>query len=161
MKLLIVGAGGHCEVIKEIAEELGYEKISYLDDDSIKAIGTIDDISKFKEYEHAICSFGKNKLREEVNNKLIENGFRLPVLIQPSAYISKSAKIGEGTVIEANAMVNSDTVIGKGCLISTGAIIDHNAEVEEYAYVDSGAVVEAGAYVGKYEKIAAGGVKKK
>ncbi len=161
MKLLIVGAGGHGEVVKEIAEGLGYDTISYLDDDSIKAIGIIDDIPKFRAYEYAICSIGKNKLREEINNKLVENGFRLPVLIHPSAYISKSAEIQEGTIIEANAMVNSNTIIGKGCIISTGAIIDHNAEVEEYAYVNSGAVVEAGAYVGKYEKIAAGGVKKK
>ena len=30
--LLIVGAGGHGKVVKEIAEALGYNKIAFLDD---------------------------------------------------------------------------------------------------------------------------------
>lgn len=39
--LLIVGAGDHGRIISEIAEDLGYEKVAFLDDNSPQAIGKI------------------------------------------------------------------------------------------------------------------------
>ena len=39
-KLLIIGAGGHGQVVAEIAMDLGYSKIDFIDDNSEIAIGT-------------------------------------------------------------------------------------------------------------------------
>ncbi len=161
MNLLIVGAGGHGEVIKEIAEDIGYDKIAFIDDFSTKAIGKICDIVKFKDYENAVCSIGNNKLRGQIIEKLKQEGFKIPVLIHPRAFASKSAIIEEGTVVEPEAIVNANAVIGKGCIISLGTIVDHDALVSDYAHINSGSVVEAGAYVDKYEKVSAGSVKER
>lgn len=36
--LLIIGAGGHGQVVKEIAQDLGYERIDFIDDSNSHAI---------------------------------------------------------------------------------------------------------------------------
>ena len=45
MKLLILGAGGHGKVVKEVAEATGrYEKIDFVDDHSNIAVGKVSDL---------------------------------------------------------------------------------------------------------------------
>ena len=46
--ILIIGAGGHGQVVAEIAEDCGYLKIAYLDDNSDLAIGKINEMDKFR-----------------------------------------------------------------------------------------------------------------
>ena len=41
-KILIIGAGGHGRVVKEVAEACGYKKVDFLDDNSSDAIGKMD-----------------------------------------------------------------------------------------------------------------------
>ena len=159
-KLLIVGAGGHGSVIKEIAESMGvYQAINFIDDKSDIAIGKTDDLSKFRsEYDFAIVSIGDNKLREKLFCFLKELGYKIPTLIHATAYISESSQIGEGTVVEPKAIVNTNVVVEKGCIISPGAIIDHDVKIGKYVHVNSGAVIMAGSRVKNFEKIDAGGV---
>ena len=55
MKLLILGACGHGQVINEIAHLSGqYNKISFLDDRSENAIGILNDYKKFVDEYHWI-----------------------------------------------------------------------------------------------------------
>ncbi len=152
MNLLIIGAGGHGAVVKEIAELSGrYEKIDFIDD-NLKpgAVGPIANLDQYvNEYEECIVSLGNNQLREALLEKVVNLGYKVPVLIHPRSYVSPTASISAGTVIEANAGVNSNSRIGRGVLISLGASIDHNAVVEDYAHIDCGAVVNTNATVSK------------
>lgn len=43
-------------------------------------------------------------------------GYSVPILVHPTAYVSKSARIGSGTIIEPKAIVNANAAIGNGCL---------------------------------------------
>ena len=90
--LLILGAGGHGRVVKEIAEAMGtFEKIDFLDDHSELAIGSLADNEKLAgEYSYAFSAFGDSKLRMRWMEKLEENCFTIPVLVHPSAFISPS-----------------------------------------------------------------------
>lgn len=65
--LLIIGAGGHSKVVKEIAEALGYTKIDFLDDNSTEAIGKIADSKDYVDkYHEAFVGIGNNKFRGEL-----------------------------------------------------------------------------------------------
>ena len=46
-----------------------------------------------------------------------KNNFNFPVIISPKAYVSKEAKIGEGTIIMHGAIVNKNSKIGKIVLL--------------------------------------------
>lgn len=156
--LLIIGAGGHGKVIKEIAEDIGaYEKIEFVDDNSSEAIGKFSDLKKLnEEFDSAFVSIGNIELRKKLIDFLKTIGYEIPVLIHPSAYVSKSCKIEFGTVIEPMAIVNSNSIIGEASIISVGSIVDHNAQVGCYCQIDAGAVVESGSIVARETKVIAG-----
>ena len=69
--------------------------------------------------------------------------------IHPSAIISPSAKIGEGTVVMAGAVINADTVIGKHCIVNTGATVDHDCVIGDYCHIAPGANVSGGTHIGE------------
>ncbi len=159
-KLLILGAGGHGRVVKEVAEAMcRYEKIDFLDDDSKDAIGKIDDLEKFKdEYDSSFVGIGNNQFRMECIEKIKKIGYEIPVLIHPTAYISKSANIGVGTVVEPKALVNSNTKVDEGCIISVGSIIDHDVIIGKGVHANAGSIVKAGAHIDPLSKLEAGQV---
>ncbi|MEW8992878.1 PglB [Clostridium sp.] len=160
--LIILGAGGHGHVVKEVAEAMGiFHKIDFLDDNanSIEAIGLCSDNEKFvEEYTYAIPGFGNNKLRMEWIEKLEKSKFEIPTLIHPTAYISPSAIVQSGSVIEAKAIVNTNSRVEKGCIISVGSIIDHDATINYGCHVDCGAVIKSYCSIAPLLKINSGQV---
>lgn len=157
--LLIIGAGGHGKVVKEIAEALGYTNIAFLDDNSPEAIGKIADSKKYvNQYSEAFVGIGSNVLRGKLLERLEYEGFIIPVLIHPSAYISKSVTIEKGTIVEPKAIVNANSKVGCGCIISVGAIVDHDVVLEDCVHVNAGAICKAGSFVAKETKLEAGQV---
>ena len=157
--LLIVGAGGHGKVVAEVARDCGYEEIAFLDDNSDEAIGKISEMKKFTSlYKEAFVAIGNNQVRGEILSRLENEGYEIPVLTHPTAYISRTAKIRKGTVVEPKAIVNTNADIGEGCIISVGAIVDHNTKLEECVHVNAGAIVKAGTTVKQFQKIDAGEV---
>lgn len=158
--LLIVGAGGHGKVVSEVAEATGeYDKIDFIDDVCPNAVGKIADLERFyKIYDSAFVGIGSNHMRSELIQRLAAIGYKLPVLIHPSAYISKSCKIAPATLVEPKAIINANAVIGIGCIVSVGAIVDHDAVLEDYVHVNSGAIVKARGKVAKETKLEAGQV---
>lgn len=74
--------------------------------------------------------------------------------IHPSAEVSGSALVGEGTRIWNNARVREDARIGRECILGTGVYIGAGVRVgdrcklENYALVYEGSVLEDGVFVG-------------
>lgn len=162
MNLLIIGAGGHGKVVKEVAESLGiYEKIDFVDDNAEFAVGKVDDLQRLKsDYDAAFVGIGNNKLRQDIMVKLQAYGYQIPVLIHPTAYVSKSAQVSYGTVVEPKAIVNANSIVKAGCIISVGAIVDHDVVLESCVHVNAGAICKAGSTVAETVKLEAGQVVK-
>ena len=157
--LLILGAGGHGKVVAEVAKDCGYEEIAFLDDNSDEAIGKISEMQKFTSlYKEAFVAIGNNQVRGEILTQLKTAGYEIPVLIHPSAYISRTARLRKGTVVEPKAIVNANADIGEGCIISVGTIVDHDTKLEEYVHINAGAIVKACTTVKQFQKIDAGEV---
>ena len=145
--LLILGAGEYGKLVKELALS-SYEKIDFLDDNSEEAIGKIDDCAKFKdEYDYAIVAIGDNELRIKLLERLETAGFNIPTIISDKAYVSKTAKIASGVVIEPFVTIHTNVTIEKGAIISAGAVINHDAIVKKGSHIDCNAIVGAAAAV--------------
>lgn len=160
--LLILGAGGHGRVVRETAEAMKcFNKIDFLDDNTECeiAIGLCKDYKEYiNKYYYAFPAFGNNELRMKWLNTLMNEGFQIPTLIYPNAFISPEAKIAEGSIVGAKAAVNTNAVIERGCIISIGAIIDHDCIVREGCHINAGAIVKANSTVDKLSKVDAGTV---
>ena len=160
--LLILGAGGHGCVVKETAEAMGvFDKIDFLDDnpECKEAIGQCSDNERFAgAYSYAFPAFGDNELRMKWIEKLEENCFTIPVLIHLTAYISPSASVYPGTIVEAKVIVNTNSIIERGCIVSAGVIVDHDTFIGYGCHIDCGAIVKANCIVKAFTKIESGKV---
>lgn len=158
--LLIIGAGGHGKVCKEVAEAMGcYSQIDFLDDNADIAIGKVSDLLSFVgQYTDVFGGIGNNNLRLELLEKARRLGYDIPVLVHPTAYLSPSCKVLAGTVIEPKAIVNANTVVKEGCIISVGAIVDHDVVINQGVHCNAGSIVKAGATIDALEKLEAGQV---
>ena len=146
-KLLILGAGEYGKLVKELASDM-YSQIDFLDDKSELAIGKFSDYRDFvNDYDNAIVAIGNSVVRMVWITKLIEAGYKVPTIISDRAYVSPSASIDIGCVIEPMTIINNDAKIERGCLISSGAVINHNAVVEEGCHIDCLSIVGAAAVV--------------
>lgn len=143
--LLIIGAGGHGQVVAECAQACGYEKIDFLDDNHPDAIGGIDQIEeKVTDYDGVIISIGDNEVRKGLITRLQNINAPLISLIHPRAYVSATAAIGSGTIVLPDAVIHTNAHIGIGCIVSIGALIDHDAVVDDFSHINTGAIVGAG-----------------
>ena len=156
--LLIFGAGQYGYLVEELAEDCGYEKIAFLDDNSPLAIGKVSEAECFREeYAEVVVAIGNPTVREKLVCEL-EPVFRLATLIHPTAFVSRSAVLGSGCIIEPGAVVQTAAQLGKACIVNAGAVVNHNSTVEDYCQVDCNAVVAARAFVPKGMKVMSGTV---
>ena len=152
-KLLIVGAGEYGQLVRELAFDCGYQKVEFLDDNSSLAVGKVNDYTLFKdEYSEFIVAIGNPASRRNAVSKL-EKDFKLVSLIHPRAYISYTAEIGSGSIVEACSAINTGAVLGKCSFVNAGAIVNHNSSVGEYSQIDCNAVVAARAEVPPETKV--------
>lgn len=155
--LLIIGAGGHGRVVAEIAAACGYNKksIAFLDDNALGAVGKIEEMDLYvPHYDGVFIAIGNNALRQSLTLQLSQiNGAMLITLIHPTAYVSPSATIGQGTVVEPKAVINTNSRIGQGCIISVGTIIDHDCEIGEFCHINAGMICSAGSHVEALSRI--------
>ena len=164
-KLLILGAGGHGKVVSEIASLMKqWDEIAFLDDkknikevNGYKVIDSIINYNLYKEeYDNAFVAIGNNKLRLDFINNLLLEGFNVPVLVHPSAIISKNVEIDKGTVIMAGAVINTNTTIGKGCIINTLCSIDHDCILNDGVHISPGAHIGGTVKIGNCSWICIG-----
>lgn len=141
-QLMIIGAGGHGRVVRDIAEKNGYQQISFLDDAdscSVPTAGKTADFKGFLATHDFFVAIGNNRVRERLLEELKQNGASIATLIHPNAVIDPSVKIGTGTVVMAGVVINADAVIGDGAILNTCSSVDHDCVVQDYCHVAVGA----------------------
>lgn len=165
--LLIIGAGGHGKVVREAAlsmrlkDEAIYDKIDFLDDSAIEAVGRICDLQTVgKQYDDIFVAIGDNELRKELMNSIDKMGYTVPTIIHHAAYVSSTTIVERGAIIEANVAINENCIVKQGCIISIGTVIDHNSIVEEFSHVNTGTICCAGSVILSGTKTAAGEIVK-
>lgn len=144
----LYGASGHGRVIKEIIEAKGQKVDAFIDDnpleneyDGLKVLHNADGLND------VIVSIGVNATRKRVVERLGKR--RFGVAIHPSAVVSSSAVIGEGTVVMAGAVINAGVVIGRHCIINTGASVDHECVLGDYVHIAPHATLCGQVHVGE------------
>ncbi len=156
--LLIVGAGVYGLLAKEIAESMKtFGKIAFVDDaaypsaDRNDIVGTTADIPRLlSQYPCVVVAIGNGRVRQALLERLAQEGTgQIVNLISPFAYISPSAKLGKGCIVEPMAVVHTECEISDGCFVSAGAVINHRAILESCVHVDCNATVPG------YKRVAA------
>ncbi len=159
--LILVGGGGHCKSVIDVAESAGYSILGILDKPEdvgktvlgYKVIGTDNDMCKLADQAEFIVTVGQIKspnIRIRLHQMLTDAGCHLATIIASTAHVSKYATLGEGTVIMHHAMVNADARIGQGCIINTFANIEHDAIIGNFCHISTGVMVNGECIVGNH-----------
>jgi len=159
-EILLIGGGGHCKSVIDVIEQEGKYKIAGIIDKKelmgqevlgYNVIGCDDDLKKlFTKYKYALVTVGQiksNHLRIKLFTLLKEIGYELPVVISPLAYVSKHAKIEEGTVVFHHALVNAGAKVGINCIVNSKALIEHDATIEDHCHISTATVINGGVVV--------------
>lgn len=145
-RLIIIGAGGHGQVIADIALKMGnWKDVNFLDDNrvgktpiGINIIGKSSDVHRYIKEFDIFVGIGNNSIRERIQQELESAGTSIPTLIHPSAIIGENVEIGKGTAIMAGVIINCCTRIGQGCIINTASSIDHDNYIGNYTHISPG-----------------------
>ena len=152
--LILIGGGGHCKSVIEVAESAGYNILGILDrpDEVGKKVLAYDVIGvDYVDKAEFVITVGfiKNPaLRIKLYEKVLHAGGKLATLIASTAYVSKYAKIGQGTVVMHQAFVNAGAEIGDNVIVNTLANIEHDACIGNQCHVSTGAMINGDCKVG-------------
>ena len=171
-RVLVIGGGGHSLCIQESFLDSGYrpEDIGIIDISEnshslpgIERIGRDEDLPGLARtgWKHAAVGIGSVEstvLRRKLAALIADAGISLLTVIDPSARVSSSARIGEGVFIAKKAVIQPCAIIDQMAIINTGAIIEHDCVVGAFSHVSSGAILLGGVKVGHDTLIGGGSV---
>jgi sugar O-acyltransferase (sialic acid O-acetyltransferase NeuD family) len=152
MRVLIIGAGGHGQVVADIlmaASRQGAREYAcgYVDDDetlsghilwTVPVVGSIDERHRF-DHDAVILGIGDNSSRRRLFEQLLRSRERFVTARHPSAILSASSVIRHGSVVAPGAIVNVGACVGCNVILNTGCSIDHHCVIGDHAHIAPGA----------------------
>ena len=167
--LILLGGGGHCKSVIDVAESAGYKILGILDKRKLvgtrildyEIIGTDDDIPQYVDKVSFVITVGQIKspaIRQKLDGLVKHAGGKLATIVACDAYVSKYATVGEGTVVMHKAFVNAGAKVGSNCIINTMANIEHDCEIGDFCHVSTGVMVNGDTKVGKNSFVGSGSV---
>lgn len=176
-KLVLIGFD--LEVLELLEDSKLIDIAGYVDNnntfDELNYLGNDEKFiqSKDKDIEVVLSMDTPNvraKLYELYKNYIVD------IITHSTSNISKRAKIGCGTIIQANTFISTEVTIGKGCFLNHGSSIHHESkigdftilapnslvlgrvEIGEKCYIGAGAIVKENIVIGDNVVIGAGAV---
>jgi sugar O-acyltransferase (sialic acid O-acetyltransferase NeuD family) len=159
--LILIGAGGHAKACTDVIEQHGGYQIvglvgmpHQMHDHHLgyDVIGADTDLPKLaKTIPYALITLGQIKTsahRIRLYQQVVALGFQLPTIIAPSAYVSRHATIGAGTIVMHDAIVNAGASVGKNCIINTRALLEHDATIADHCHISTGTIINGNAVIG-------------
>lgn len=147
-KIIVLGA--FHETI-ELCELCGMEIVGLVDNNikgsylGYPVIGTDNDVitlaQKYKKEVLLVNGPDSSKVKRILAKKYGEAGFSFATIVSPRAYVSKSAVIGEGTIIQSGVNISSNSHIGKFCKLNFNSNIMHDVTIGNYAIIAPNAVI--------------------
>jgi sugar O-acyltransferase (sialic acid O-acetyltransferase NeuD family) len=173
LRLILIGAGGHARSCIDVIEQQGQYQIAGLIGmpDEVKTqhlgyavIGTDNDLPELtKTYQYALITVGQIQTTEHrirLYHQAIQLGFQLPIIIAPTAHVSRHATLGEGSIVMHGAIINAGARVGNNCIINNSALIEHDVTVENHCHISTGAILNGDVTVGAGSLIGSGSVLK-
>lgn len=172
--IYIYGASGHGLVVADLARACGYDTISWIDDGENEH-PSFEEIDKNMNIP-IVIGIGDNKTRSMIFHKVRKANMKLITLVHPSAVVSQSVTIGQGSVVMPNVVINAQTKIGCATILNSASVIEHeniigdfvhispnvalagNVTILDYSHIGIGSSVKQGVVIGENSTIGVGSV---
>lgn len=171
MRVLILGAGGHGQVVADILcrmRDAGETilPVGFLDDDpdlpgqhkcGVSVLGSMADLRLFA-HDALVVAIGNNRIRQQVVQTWQAQGEKFITARHPTAVIAPDVSISPGCMICANVVINPGTVIGSHVILNTACTIDHHNQIRDFAHIAPGVHLGGDVQVGTGSLIGIGSI---
>lgn len=152
-KLIIIGAGGHAKSVVDSVDQDKYQIVGFLDDYKTDThIGFpilgkhIEDVDEYQNYKYFVA-IGDIAPRKLWFDRLQQYGVEIINIIDKTALISKSARIGKGNFVGKYAIINANAMIGDDNVINTKALVEHECIVGNHTHLSTNSVINGNVIV--------------
>jgi len=138
--LLIIGTGGHSNVVQDCCRLLkinSFERLEFFPMLHCISDGSSVPHQAFTRASHFHVAIGDNFYR----NLLVDTisflfpSLRLLTLVHPTAFVSSDAVLHSGAFIGPGSIVNSGAVISTSVLVNTRSVVEHNSYLDAFSSV--------------------------
>lgn len=158
MKFFLIGDGSHAQVVENQLKILGFPIVSFVSEALEEAFlidlrseeGISDKSAKFH------VGIGNNETRKEVTARYRKFLQISQPIISQSAFVERSAQIGDGSFVAPLSYCGINSLIGSGCILNTGSKIDHDVKIGDFSHLGGNSYVAGGVEIGDQVFIGAG-----
>lgn len=151
MRVLIVGAGGHGQVVADILlrmrdEETAVVPMGFLDDRrelagraflGVPIVGRVEDRGRIG-HDAIIVAIGNNEIRKELFQMFRREGESFALARHPRSIVAPDVEIGPAGMVCAGVVVNTGTTVGEAVILNTGCTVDHHNRIGGYVHIAPG-----------------------
>ena len=156
--LLILGTRTFAEETADVASEIaGVQVVGFVENmdrqrckEKLNGLPIIwvDELAELSETHQVICGLGTTH-RSRYVEQVAQFKVSFATLVHPSARISGTSSVGEGSFISSGAIVAARTQVGKHVVLNRGALVGHHSQVGSFATVGPGANIAGNSRVGE------------
>lgn len=155
-RLLILGGGGHGHAVADLAVECGWTVVGFTDQAGGVRTGVVGgdatavELARAGKIEGAVVGVGNSALhrRPGLFQFLKESGIAVPSLIHPRAVVSRSCRVGEGTVVFPGSVLGAAVNVGDNAVVYSGVVAEHDCRIADHAYLSPGVILSGDVTVG-------------
>jgi sugar O-acyltransferase (sialic acid O-acetyltransferase NeuD family) len=151
MNIVVVGAGGHGQVVADIFRAVAcagasVRVVGYVDDrpsldgQMLAGARVLASISGLRDIVHdaVVVAVGDNQTRQRLWDALSALGEHFAVAKHPTAIVSEDVRVGAGSMLCAGAIVSTGTSIGNAVILNTGCTVDHHSRLGDFVHIAPG-----------------------
>lgn len=161
-RVLIVGAGGHGQVVADILlrQQAAGQDVrlqGFIDDEPLLERTELMGFPVFGSrqmlahvpHEALVAAVGENSIRRQLFDELIQAGERFINAVHPSAVFGSDVFLGQGCVVMPGVIVNIGVRIGDNVILNTGCTVDHHCKLDAHVHIAPGCHLGGNVTVGE------------
>ena len=146
---IVIGFGGHARVVADTLIQLGHWPIGFTDSNlayqgqhwrGIPYLGDDAVLAHFAP-DRTVLAMGIGSLPNHAQQRrhsiqtLLQQGYELPAIVHPNAYVAYDVHLAAACQIMAAAIVQPGCRIGLGCIVNSGACIEHDCRIGDHCHI--------------------------
>ncbi len=167
--IVFIGSGGLAREVRWLIEDCNrkddrWNIIGWISKEKVGTIisglpvlGDDDWLIKREEPIDVVVSVGSGALRRKIVKELEQNKkITFPTIISPSAELSDSVKLGEGSIIAAKSILTVDIEIGAFFYCNLACTVGHDCRFKDYVTLNPGTNISGDVNLGECVTIGTG-----
>ena len=165
-QLLILGTTDFSAQVAASAADAGFDVAGFVENLSPERCRSthvdlpvywIDEVERLAARHVAVCGLGTTR-RSTFVEQAVARGLRFTTVVHPTASVSATSTLGEGSYVGPRAVVAAHARVGRHVIVLAGSLIGHHTEIGDFASILMGANVAGSCRIGEAAYVATGAV---